>query len=148
MLLFESSVSVQPPAGISPCAALPPSPSTRDQNGRTPAELARNAGHAEVAEFLDRVVETRTRVAEAIARREERKLESIPNPVGAADVGRVLWANGVPPTVAQPKFVKNFNVAVRAHGEVARIAAAHRRERHNLNVEVPVHFAECGDGDE
>ena len=123
-------------------------PSVRDQNGRTPAELARNAGYNVVADYLDRVVETRARVAEAVARREERKLEAMPNPVGAADVGRVLWAHGVPPTVAQPKFVKNYNVAVIAHGEVARAAAAHRRERHNMNVEVPLHFADCGDGDE
>ena len=123
-------------------------PSARDQNGRTPADLARNAGYNEVAEYLDRVVETRARVVKAVARREERKLESMPNPVGASDVGRVLWAHGVPPTVTQPKFVKNYNAAVAAHCKVARAAAAHRRERHNMNVEVPLHFADCGDGDE
>ena len=123
-------------------------PSTRDQNGRTPAELARNAGYNEVADYLDRVVETRARVAKAVARRDEHKLEFVPNPVGAADVGRVLWAHGVPPTVAQPKFVKNYNAAVAAHCEVARAAAAHRRERHNLIVEAPLHFSDCGDGDD
>ena len=123
-------------------------PSARDQNGRIPADLARNAGYNEVADYLDRVVETRARVVKAVARREERKLEFVPNPVGAADVGRVLWAHGVPPTVAQPKFVKNYNAAVAAHSEVARVAAAHRRERHNLIVEAPLHFSDCGDGDE
>jgi len=123
-------------------------PSTRDQNGRTPAELARKAGYNEVANYLDRVVETRARVAKAVARREDRKLEFVPNPVGAVDVGRVLWAHGVPPTVAQPKFMKNYNAAVAAHCEVARVAAAHRRERHNLIVEAPLHFSDCGDGDE
>ena len=124
-------------------------PSTRDQNGRTPAELARNAGYNEVADYLDRVVETRARVAKAVARREERKLEFMPNPVGAADVGRVLWAHGVPPTVAQPKFVKNYNAAVAAHCKVARAAAAHRRERHDGSLDRPMTFTvDCGDGDE
>ena len=80
-------------------------PSVRDQNGRTPAELARNAGHVAVADYLDSAAATRARVAEAVSRREERKLEAMPNPVGAADVGLRLWAHGVPPTVAQPKFV-------------------------------------------
>ena len=124
-------------------------PSTRDQNGRTPAELARNASYNEVADYLDRVVETRARVAEAVARRKERKLEAMPNPVGAADVGRVLWAHGVPPTVAQPKFVRNLNVAVAAHYEVARAAAAHRRERHDGSLDRPVTFTvDCGDCEE
>jgi len=124
-------------------------PGARDQNGRTPAELARNAGYNEVADYLDRVVETRARVAKAVARREEHKLEAIPKPVGAADVGRVLWAHGVPPTVAQPKFVKNYNAAVAAHCKVARAAAAHRRDRHAVVHERPVRFVvECGDGDE
>ena len=124
-------------------------PSTRDQNGRTPAELARNAGYNEVADYLDRVVETRARVAKAVARREERKLGAIPNPVGAADVGRVLWAHGVPPTVAQPKFVKNYNAAVAAHSEVARVAAAHRRERHDGSLDRPMTFTvDCGDCEE
>ena len=37
-------------------------PSVRDQNGHTPAELARNAGYNVVADYLGRVVETRARV--------------------------------------------------------------------------------------
>ena len=124
-------------------------PSARDQNGRIPADLARNAGYNEVADYLDRVVETRARVAKAVARREEHKLEFVPNPVGAADVGRVLWAHGVPPTVAQPKFVKNYNAAVAAHCKVARAVAAHRRERHDGSLDRPVTFTvDCGDCEE
>ena len=116
-------------------------PCVRDQNGRTASQLARSAGYAEVADLLNRA-------EDAVARRSFRAIKPRIT-VDTEAVKRQLWAKSISMAAAKPEFVLDFNLALQDHGDAARAAAAHRRDRHAVVHERPVRFEiECGDGDE
>ena len=94
-------------------------PCVKNQNGRTASQLARNAGHTEVADFLTR--------AESVVERRA-FCESKPRiSVSADDIRRQLWTRSISPAAANAGFVCSFNKALDDHSEAARAAAAYRR---------------------
>ena len=115
-------------------------PNAKNQNSLTASQLARNAGHAETADFL-------ARAEVAAARRAFCTKPRIT--VDASAVKRQLWSRSITLAAVKPEFVLSFNQALADHSEAARAAAAHRRDRHAVVHERPVRFEiECGDGDE
>ena len=117
-------------------------PHVKDQNSRTASQLARVNGHVEVADCL-------VRAEAATAQLVLRELKPVSISVNADDVRRILWSRAISPHVAHAGFVRSFNIALRDHGEAARAAAAHRRERHDGRHDRPVTFTvDCGEGDD
>ena len=117
-------------------------PCVKDQNGRTAYQLAHASGHVEVADFL-------VRAEAATAQLVLREMKPVSISVNADDVRRILWSRAISPNVAHAGFVRSFNIALCDHGEAARAAAAHRRERHDGSLDRPVRFmVDYGDGDE
>lgn len=116
-------------------------PNAKNQNGLTASQLARNAGHAETADYL-------VCAEAAVVRRAFRAIKPRIT-VDATAVKRQLWAKCITMAAANPEFVLNFNQALDDHSEAARAAAAHRRDRHAAVHERPVRFTvQCGDCDE
>ena len=116
-------------------------PCVRDQNGRTASQLARAAGHSETADFLVR--------AEAAVARQAFRLTTPRITVDAEAVKRQLWTRSISLAAATAEFVMSFNMALDDHGEAARAAAAHRRDRYQVVPDRPVRFTvDCGDCEE
>ena len=116
-------------------------PCVREPNGSTASQLARNAGHTEVADLLNRA-------EDAVARRSFRAIKPRIT-VDASAVKRQLWAKCISMGAAKPEFVLSFNQALADHSDAARAAAAHRRDRHQVIPDRPVRFTvECGDCEE
>ena len=103
--------------------------------------MARNAGHIKVADIL-------ARAETAVARRAFRAAK--PRITASAnDIRRHLWTRAISPAAANAEFVLSFNKALADHGEAARAAAAHRRDRHEeVDTRLVRFVTNCGDGDE
>ena len=116
-------------------------PCVKEQNGRIASQLARAAGHSEVADFL-------ACAEAAVARRAFCAIKPRIT-VDASAVKRQLWNRSIPLAAATTESVLSFNMALADHGTAARAAAVHRRGRHEIVYDRPVRFEiECGDSDE